>query len=364
MMRRLGLLLLLCGLVLPAVAQAQGCRGVELERIVESVPYLGKGMRREDATATSASFVHVDDARLRLSVSLVPGTPASSELRRSGYLAARLAEIDAEAARLPAGTETRTSVGYRDPVSWTLQARTPSGDDTVSRGVITAKLRPACDLAVRWEVLETPNLIGRIRDLNAAIDALRSGPGGYLVPSAFAPENQTPTGWPSLFLGVVVPFLAAAGFGYVFRSMARAHPPHRRVRIASAAGALAAGIGLALQLPVYAENLSELRYVDNAVLVSASALGLALVAALGRPSVTLGALSLALAAGLVLGVQAYLGWAPMLEVTVALSLVLTALGGFGTWAWGAFPERRRAASARKARARARDKAAGGRVRAA
>jgi hypothetical protein len=340
-MGRIGLIALLCGLALTGGAHARSgtCPGVDLETLVAGVPYLDRAMRREPGGDGAITFVHKDDSRLRLSVSVDAATPADPAMRRSEYLAARRAELLEGGKGHRPGADVQTSVTYSDPVSWTMQVRSPSGDDTVSDGMATVKLRPACDMHLRWQILETPNLSGRIRDINAAMDALRAGPSGLSVPSEFTPENQSPTGWASLLLGIVVPLLGALGFGYVFRSMMSGRPPHPRIRIAAGAAAVATLLGLGLQGPAYAANFHALRYVDNAALLALVAGALGAFAALGRPSVALPALAFSLSSGLALGVEAYLGWAPMLEATVALSLVLTPVGGLGIWAWSAFPVR-------------------------
>jgi hypothetical protein len=338
-MRRFGMIALLLGLVMPLAAQAQECRGIDAAQMAAAVPYLSTGMRRVPGPDGVLSFVHVDDERLRLSMAVVPGEVPDPNLQRSEYLAGKRRSVEASLPAQPPGSEILATARFQDPISWTVQVRSPFGDDMVSRGVVTTKLRPSCDMILRWDVVETPLLIGRIRDMTAAIDTLRGAPGVQVAPPVFAPENATPTGMRSFVLGVVFPLVAAFGFGYVFRSMARGALPHPRLRLAAACASAAAAGAAVVQFPVYQAHLADIRYTDNATLLVACALSLALFAATGMRWIALGAFAMSLSAGITLGVWAYLGWAPQLEVTVGLSLILTAIGGFGTWAWSAFPAR-------------------------
>lgn len=314
-----------------AAAVAATCPGVDVPALVGGVPYYGARMVPMSSPGNGAvALVHRDDARIRLTVRAETAQPLAPT-RRSEFIKFLRASLRDSVPR-SAGEPIIGIVPY-DPVSWSAQTRSGNQDALASEGAMTVMQSPTCRVVAAWSVVETPVLVGRVKEFASALDDLRARIGEVSVPVEFLPEANVPTGNNAILYGLMLPLAAAGLLFYALRHMLNLSDPSRNARSVAAVGALVAGATVAYQMPYYLEGLPDFRFTDVGGLLAVSGLLLAAMSAFANGKVTLAALAVTLCAGLTIGIGATMGWTPEpgLGLAVAGALFLCAL--VSLWLW-------------------------------
>lgn len=340
-MRRIAILI--AGLLVGASpgAALASCQGVDVKDLVAHVPYFSEKMDRDTQRQSTSmvSFVHRDDARIRLDVRSQAAVQTPPVTKTEFIRDLRGALRDNFRTREGVGEPIVAVVPF-DPLTWTVQSRVRSGDNVLSNGFMTIQKSSTCHVVATWSVVETPVLLSRIKEFTAALETLRYRVSEIAEPMAFLPEVNVPTGRKAILYGLFLPLAAAMLLAFGMRNILLLDPPGRKPRMVAGLGAGVAGVALLVQMPEFMEGYPDMRFLDVAGLLALIS-GTMGATAMGAGSrVGLGAFSLTFAGALALGVAGAFGWTPWPVLSIAVAAALVGCGCMGVWSWQNQPFRR------------------------
>lgn len=328
-MRRTAAFLIGIFLLAAPVAQA-ACVGIHVPSLVGGVPYFVDRMTpsAQSVPEGTVALSHRDDARIRVTIRAESVDPIPP-MRRSEFIQSLRQATRGD----NRGAEPIVGIVPYDPMSWSVQTRSRNGDALVSDGSLTIRQSPTCQVVASWSVVETPVLVGRVKEFASALDVLRSHVARISLPIEFMPEANVPTGNNAILFGLLLPLGAAGLLFYSLRHMLNLSDPGLSARAVAGIGAVVAATTVAFQAPEYLEGLPDFRFTDVAGLLLASGLLLAAMSATANGKVTLAAFSVTLCAGLAVGVGAAMGWTPAPHMGLLVAATLFACALVGLWLW-------------------------------
>lgn len=314
-------------------AAAASCR-ITVGQALASSPYFGQGMSLTGAMKDdSATYSNVDDPRMIVTFTMTAAEPVDG-LSRAEYVR-RLDEYATFAAnRVKAqGHWADKAVFPYDPVAWrTLEETVVQGVGDAFAGHMEIRLTPDCVLSADFISPTSPNLRSRWSQMTAAVSDIRNRASNLTVADDWMPDDTTPTGITALAGGFVSPVGVIGLIYLLLGQIRRLDPPGMSTRVVlGSCAALAAGC-LAYQVPAYREAFRELRYLDNALLLSFVALTCLAGALMAQRAAILGLLS-ASVAGIALSVASGFGWTPDVNVSFVTGAGLILMGVLGFYAW-------------------------------
>jgi len=319
-----------------AGASAAGC-GIRAADIAATSPYFSRFMHRvEDRSdERSVTFAHNDDPRMLVVFTVSPAAKRLTDVTRSDYVEA----IEEQAQNFAIGVRMKgrwaeASVFPYDPVAWrTVHEQDVEGLGAARISHMEINLTPDCVFVADSVSPVSMNLRSRWVEVHQAVADLRETARRYVIPIAFVPERNVPSGWVAVLGGFGLPTIVVALLYLLMGQMRNLDPPETTTRIVLGCSALIAFGALVMQRNVYFVGLREtMTFVDNSLLLGGIGIASGIGSAMRQRGALIGLLS-TLIGGISIGVATVFRWTPDQYVSGSVSGAFILLGISGFYAW-------------------------------
>lgn len=318
---------------LTATAGAQQCM-TDTRAVVRSSQYFKSQFNiAPGETQASLTLQMKDDPRIIVNFAME--TPLPSEQRSIlQYLTLVRSDFTSYISAVKAeGRWIELTTFPYEPLAWRIveEAQLPDvGPSLVGRMYI--RLSEDCLLAANFVAPSNINLRSRWHAFSDAIANLRTDAAALASPTQWAEEDTTPTGVMAMAVGYFSPMFCAIAAFFLLGHLTRLDRPSLYTRIVLACiGAIMVG-SIAYQLNAYTAEFKNLRYTDNALLLTTT--GLLCFVALGfNQAMAVLALVTACITGLTLVSLSFFEWTPDPNISLVVGAAILIMGFLGFLAW-------------------------------
>jgi len=317
----------------PAIASAAPGCAVPLERIIQTSAYLTTSMEVHDTGGGRVTLRHRDDPRIV--ASFTTATPYSSTgLSKSEYMELYERELDTHAKAIQkANRAVETSFFPFEPLAWRIVEGTNLPNvGSALEARMSIRLSEDCLVVATYIAPDSPNLMGRWKDMSTAIADIRTTAAPFVLTTPFEREDTAPSGLFGLGVGYAAPLLVIALLYHAMRHYSRLDPPSLSTRTVMGATAVMA-LGLAIhQREVFINGFSILKYTDALLMLATCFAVNAAALALAQRAAVLALITGAVTGASLLG-SSYIGWTvdPVATGAVGGSMLAVSILGFLAW---------------------------------